>query len=468
MLPHLTTQIDDALPMDRPGPGESLQAFTRRHYGPHSGQSAFCDDPARYRAAVAGIGGGKTEVGAFDAIRHAVRFPGIKGLVVAPSYRMLTNATLPTIRLVISWWEGLEYTFHKSDWRIEFPQLRNAHGEPSSLTFGYAANPDSLRGGTYGFAWLDEAALCPEAAWRELSGGRIRQPGYPHRAWCTTTPRGKNWVYRTFAAERETWDEQRAEAYSLHQWTTLDNPAYHADPQDIPALQAAYGGTGSDFYRQEVLAQFLAFTGLVYRAFDEGLHVCAKVPCRLRRIVAGIDWGVTSPGCIIVIGEGEDGKLYVLEEVYERGLLISGDPNGNDWLTVAKDLRTRHNITQFFADPEDANAILTFQRAGLPVAKADNRRLPGVRAVQAVIGGDSFRVLDAQAPNLLAEFSQYHWRETADGTPLEDQDPAKEFDHSMDALRYAVMGLERPQTTLIMRDRNDPRSRRRAAAPSRR
>jgi len=36
----------------------------------------------------------------------------------------------------------------------------------------------------------------------------------------------------------------------------------------------------------------------------------------------------------------------------------------------------------------------------------------------------------------VAEFGQYHWREDRDGNPIEDADPAKEFDHAMDALRY--------------------------------
>jgi len=427
------------LPPDRPGPDETLDQFMRRHYEKHPAQRRFLIDDSRFRAAVAGIGGGKTEIGAFDAVRHSIRFPGIKGLVVAPTYRMLARSTLLVLRKVISWWSELQVEVIKSENKLVFPQLRDRHGEPSTIFFGHAQDADSLRAVEVGWFWIDEAPLCREDVWL-VCQGRIRQPGVPHRGWITGTPKGQNWVYRTFVENREDWPADRQARYGFHHWTTHDNPLYSVEPDFLVALEESYG-QGTDFHRQEMLALFVALAGLVYKQFDETKHVVSKVPCRIVRTIAGIDWGVTSPGCILVVAEGEDGRYYAVDEAYERGLTITGSNETDNWLAIAKALHRKWQIQRFYADPEDANAILTFQRAGLPVVNADNKRLPGVRAMQALIAGDKWRVIENACPNLLTEFAQYHWREDSDGKPIEDQDPAKEFDHAMDPARYIAMGV---------------------------
>lgn len=437
------------LPSDRPGAGESLQDFCSRHYGPHPEQWKFCMDPAMFRAAIAGIGGGKTEVGAFEAIRHSIRYPGIKGLVIAPTYRMLARSTRLVLLKVASWWgEALGVKEFKSENRIELTALRNKHGDPSTIYFGHAQEPDSLRAVEVGWFWIDEAPLCTQEAFR-VAMGRIRQPGVPHRGWITGTPKGRNWVYQTFAAERDEWSPERRNAYGFHTWRTHSNPLYQSEPAFLEALEAEYG-VGSDFYRQELEASFVTFAGLVYRSFDATRHVSREVPKRFARIVAGVDWGY-GVGVMLILGEDSSGRVWLLDEVYERARILTGKA-GDDWVSTAQDLQRRWNVQQWFADPEDPNAIETCRRVGLPMVRADNSRIPGVRAVQALIVADRFRVVGDQfsteAPNTVTEFGQYHWRTDRDGNPVEDQDPSKEFDHAMDALRYAVMGLKAPiQTT---------------------
>jgi len=431
----IATTTERKLPPDRPARGEPLGAFFRRHYGPHSAQQAFLNDKSRYRAAVAGIGGGKSEAGACDAVRHCIRFPGIKGLVVAPSFRMLERSTARVLRKVIGWWGSqLEVEVFKQENRLVFPGLRDDNGEPSEILFGHAQDPDSLRGGEVGFFWIDEAALCKEDTWR-VCLGRTRQPGVPHRGWITTTPKGQNWVYRQFVGDRETWPAARQARRGFHTWATHANPLYLTDPEYLEALEEDYG-KGTSFYDQELLALFVSMSGLVYRPFATWTQALPQ----LVRIVGGIDWGVTAPGCMLVAGVTDTGLVLVLDEVFERGKVISNSP-GEDWLTTCRDLTSRWGVVQWFADPEDANAILTLQRAKLPVVAANNKRLDGVRAVQALVAGGKLAVLENAAPNLIAERGQYAWRTDSEGRALEDADPAKGFDHALDPLRYLVMGV---------------------------
>jgi len=197
---------------------------------------------------------------------------------------------------------------------------------------------------------------------------------------------------------------------------------------------------GSDWHAQEMLARFVSFVGLVYH-IDPGVFASEPPGLRnFRRVVAGVDWGVTSPGCILVVGEHQDGSHWLLDEHYERGMVTHGN-EGNDWATVAEHLQRKWGIDKFLADPEDANAILGWRQRGLPVVVANNKRLEGVRQCQTVAGNGKLRVVEGNCPNWCSEVEQYHWRMDRDGEPLADADPAKEFDHAMDPWRYAEMYL---------------------------
>jgi len=420
-------------PLEDPACAELAAVVAR--FAAHRGQSAFLQDPARYRAIVAGIGGGKSEVAAYEVLRHCIRYPGGEALVAAPSYRMIyrSGGPWPVIRRVAGYWgEGLIATESRGNGWL---QLFNG----SRIWFAYAADPDSLRAAEAAWGWLDEASLCPRDAWRILLG-RLRQQGpWPHRAWLTTTPRGEDWVWETFVRGRDTWPEERRKRYGFHHWTSYDNPGLR--PDDLEALAEAYGGRESLWYRQEMLADFVSFAGLVYTGWDEASRVVRTPPPRstFRRIVAGVDWGVSAPGCIIVVGETTAGDYYILEEVYESGLITHGSPTGDDWLSRYMEVAREWGVEVAWADPSDKNAITAWARAGVPVRPANNARVSGIRACQAAL--TRTWVVGPRCPNWLAERRQYHWRLDANGEPRVDADPAKGNDHAMDAWRYAIVGL---------------------------
>lgn len=401
----------------------------------HRGQLAFLRDPARYRAIVAGIGGGKSEVAAYECVRHCLRYPGGECLVAAPSYRMIyrSGGPWPVIKRVAAYWDPriIADESRGNGW------MRLANG--SRIWFCYAADPDSLRAAEAAWAWLDEASLCPREAWTILLG-RLRQAGpWPHRAWLTTTPRGEDWVWETFVRGRESWSPERKQRYGYHHWTSFDNPGLRED--DLAALAEAYGGEDSLWYRQELLAEFVSFAGLVYVDWDEEERVVTQAPPRssFRRVVAGIDWGVSSPGCIIVLGETTTGDYWILDEIYEVGVITHGSPTGDDWLGRYLALAREWGIEAVYADPEDRNAITAWQRAGVRIVPANNARLPGIRQCQSALRRTW--VVGPRCPNWLGERRQYHWRTSPQGHVLTDSDPAKMNDHALDAWRYAVMGL---------------------------
>jgi phage terminase large subunit len=49
--------------------------------------------------------------------------------------------------------------------------------------------------------------------------------------------------------------------------------------------------------------------------------------------------------------------------------------------------------------------------------------------------------IEPKCTNLIREFSSYRWNETKEGRN-DKEEPVKENDHAMDALRYMVMELD--------------------------
>jgi len=374
-------------------------------------QYAFLTCEERFTAFVGGIGSGKTFAGCAKGISRC-QYGGL-GLIVAPTYPMLRDATLRTFMDVAG---PSVADFHKGE-------MRAVVGDGEVL-FRSADDPERLRGPNLSWAYIDEAALCHKMTWPIILG-RLREGGKAGPCWITTTPKGRNWVWSEFV-------EKQRDNYRIFRARTEDNP-YLAEAF-VSDLKTSYTGS---FARQELLGEFVAFEGLVYEEFDREVHT-APAPDAFVRVVAGVDWGYTNPAVIVVIGIDGDGRAYVVEEYYERRQRIA------NVVTAAKHLAAKWGVESFLCDPSEPANIAELANANLAAQGADNAVTEGIQRVKARLAdaGDGQRRLYV-APscvNVLAEFESYCWKEQRGGE-LKDE-PEKTNDHAMDALRYAVQHLD--------------------------
>lgn len=275
-------------------------------------QRDFVMDTAPFKAAVTGIGGGKSRAGAIDDLLYLSRNPKSLSMVTAPTYKMLMDATLRSVFEVFpqGWYE-----FGKADMQLIF---RNG----AEILFRTTDDAERLRGPNLARFRMDEAALSPESAFLILQG-RLRQPGFPQQGIVTTTPKGFNWVYRTFAQKK------RAE-YSLHHWRTQDN--IFLPPNFVKSLQGSYDET---FQAQELGGEFILLSGGYFQsqALQTMLEDCSdpkrtergvlkiwRDPAPTGRYIIGADcaWGFKGAfDCAIVGTYGFEGVEQVAE-VYGR------------------------------------------------------------------------------------------------------------------------------------------------------
>lgn len=342
-------------------------------------------------------------------------------MITAPSYNILRDATIPAFKTIAS------------DFIVDMTSSApiNAKMINGSVIFFRSAHDFKLLvGPSISWWWGDEAALYHPQVW-SLMIGRLREYGELGHAWLTTTPKGRNWVYKEFLVN------QRPQ-YHSYKASTWMNP--FISPDYYRTLKDSYAG---DFSKQELDGDFVSHQGLIYGEFDRLTHLETAPPDRQwAQVIAGVDWGYANPGVILVFGIDGDGNMHGLHEEYQRRRMIE------DWTATAQELRDRYHIDTFYCDPAEPEFIAHFQRGGCNAIAADNSVLNGINAMKARLAKGRLK-FDPSFVNTAAEFEQYQWAENALG--IKDQ-PVKANDHAMDTARYAVMGADNPRVTKISKN----------------
>lgn len=388
-------------------------------------QYPFVFSSSRFSAFVAGIGAGKTRAGVVRALLASqgqiggkpIRTPNL-GIITAPTYPMLKDATLRTFFDVAgNVGDGIIVSHNKSD-----NVVRLANG--SEILFRSTDNPERLRGSNASWWFGDEAALYEPSVWNIMIG-RLRQFGVAGSAWITTTPKGKNWIYQKFVARAST-------NYQLFRSKTTEN--LFLQREFIAALVESYSG---EFAAQELDAEFVAFEGLVYPEFTTQLHTKLPHPSAQLTYYGGADYGYTNPGVVLIAGVDGDGRAYIIHEEYQR------QRKQEEWVTIIKDLHAKHNLVSLWVDPSAPDYITAIYNEGVPAEPANNAVSTGIQAVRSylTIKSDNQPRLffSPSCANTVKEFEQYQW--AGDKHGFIDR-PAKQSDHAMDALRYLIMGIK--------------------------
>ncbi|NLJ61627.1 MAG: hypothetical protein GX338_11850 [Firmicutes bacterium] len=362
----------------------------------------------------AGAGAGKTWAGVCKALLNARRSPGSRGMFVAPSFPQLQQAVMPHL-LTLGGDMGLLTLW---DWQKQQNRIVLPNG--SEFWLRSADNPAALLGADLAWCVGDEVALWKRQAYDYLMG-RLRQPGYPHQAAFTFTPKGRNWCWEVLGVEREGLEIIRA--------STFTNPFLEDDYHE--RLRREYG-EGTQLWQQEVLGEYVAWEGLVYPQFGVDTHII-EPPADIVTAVGGVDWGWTNPGVMLVLGVAADGTFHVLHETYEREQPIEW------WAAEAQRLTARYGVSEWHCDPSEPGNIRALKVAGVEAVAANNAVVPGIAAVSARIASREL-LLAPQCVETVRELQAYCWKTRPDGTQRKDE-PEKHNDHAMDALRYAVMAL---------------------------
>jgi PBSX family phage terminase large subunit len=365
-------------------------------------------------ALAAGIQSGKTQTGGlWIGSKGARAKPGDNVIICAPTYKMLTQATLP--KFLQTW--GRMGTYHKVDSIFRFHNGVTAYIR--SLT-----DPNALEGITDVIAiWLDEGGLISRYAWENVMGrAAFRQA----QIMITTTPYALNWLFLLW----QEWQDGKRDDVTFVEFTSKDNP-YFPDEE----FERQRKLLDSRRFMMKYMGKFGRMEGLVY----EKVNWIKSFPMPAgTKYYGGIDWGYTNPFVIVIRALTPDGLHYRIAEFYKTNLTI------DEIVNICRQRKQIYNLEAYIADPSAPSNIESLNRAGLNCIPGNNDVRAGIDEHSKLFKEDRMFIFEDDNPMGRDEYSTYHYPEPKEHKIDEDQkepEPVKANDHGCDADRYVTMHL---------------------------
>ena len=198
-------------------------------------------------------------------------------------------------------------------------------------------------------------------------------------------------------------------------------------------------------FAQEYLADFRKAEGLVFKEFSRDRHVidCYPEESNITEYFAGIDFGFTNPTAIIHIKRDRDENYFVIGEWYQTGRTEA---------QIAEYAKSC-NFNRVYPDPESPSAIQCLNDKSIEVVEVVKNKdsIPnGIDRIRTLFKTGKLRI-HKSCVNLINELETYAYPEKKPDSN-EYENPIKEHDHAIDALRYAL-NTNKPDNYLTNRQR---------------
>jgi phage terminase large subunit len=182
-------------------------------------------------------------------------------------------------------------------------------------------------------------------------------------------------------------------------------------------------------YRVAGLGDWGIVDGLVYENWKEEAFDIDEIRCQPNIVSAfGLDFGYTNDPSAFFCSllDKENKKLYVFDEIYEKGL---SNKKINERITAAGYAKER--ITADCAEPKSIDELKGYGLRIKGAEKGKDSIKNGIQWIQ-----DLQIIIHPQCVNFLTEISNYTWAEDKFGN--KQNAPIDDFNHLMDAMRYAL------------------------------
>jgi PBSX family phage terminase large subunit len=390
---------------------------------------------------VGAVSAGKTMVSLlalFIAIRHTKG----RGLIV------IVGKTLQTIeRNVIGEMQKPELFGRLAK------QVKHTTGSNTAIILGRivhlvgandARSEEKIRGSTIELAYVDEATLVPEAFWAMLLT-RLRVAGA--RLLATTNPgSSQHWLRVKYILDAD------AQNMIVFHFTMHDNPLYFEGgdpgPSYIADMEASFRKSKL-FFDRFIRGLWTNAEGAIYDGWDPAEHVIPweQLPPMYRLLGVGMDFGTQHATSVILLGLGYDRKLYAIDELrIESDAQTHRQAPSVQAKAIADWLKTNHLPEGFlrpeglFADP----AALAYRQElresqGVDTAPADNSVAYGIGLVASLLARGLLKVTD-RCWGVIKEAPEYRYDPKAQERGVDE--PIKDRDDSLDALRYVIASTE--------------------------
>jgi hypothetical protein len=415
-------------------------------YKPLPSQEKFHASKARFKGFSGPIGSGKSQALCQEAIRLAYLNPGRTGLLGAPTFPMLRDATQAALfeSLIQS---EVPFEFNKAE------NMLTLSDTGSRIIFRAVDDFERLRGTNLAWFGVDEMTYTPEQAWIRLEG-RLRDPRAGRLCgFGVWTPKGFDWVYERFVLNP-------VDGYECVQAQPFENRhLLDRVPDFYERLKKSYD---ESFYSQEVMGEYLnPRQGLVYGAFDRRVQVGEVERDEQATLLWALDFNVNPMSS--VVAQLVDGKVRVLDEIVLTRAstrdaceeFVRRYPRWQAGLAIYADACASHLQTAGTTDREILEGFFAEQNGPAPSFRIPKRNPPVrdrvglVNAKLRSADGEVSLMVHPRCKELVADFERVQWME---GTNEIDKARDPRRTHLSDALGYLIW--EEFQTRQTVGERN--------------
>lgn len=382
----------------------------------HEAQKVIAVDPHRFRVVCAGRRFGKTEL-VIDQMKARGAIANSRIAYIAPTYQQARDIC----------WMKLRRDCEQAAKTINESRLEIILVNDTSIVLRGWENIETLRGQKFDLIVIDEIAMMRGwwEQWHEVIRPTLTDT--KGEAIFISTPKGFNHFYDLYNLEAKDTDFK-----SFH-YSTYDNP--HIDPVEIDKAKLELT---EDRFAQEYLADFRKTEGLVYKEFDRKRHLVkgplsdwySSIGQSKVRTYGGVDFGFVHPAAVLNVEETSDGIYIVSQEWYH-----SGKTNEEIAEYVAS-----QKFNSVYPDPANPGGIKDLKNHGCnvrEVIKGQDSVKNGIQIVRELFKSNRLFIHES-CSSLLFELETYSYGDSKGGEKV-NENPIKESDDAVDALRYVLM-----------------------------
>lgn len=484
----MATELADELTFDELSRPEHLEqgALEETPINLMPKQAQFITSEAEFNAYGGGVGNGKSLSGIIKTYMHCESQPGAFFLV---GRRHATDLRDSTLKDFLQLMRGYG-RYRPGDNTFEFPN-------GSQVIFRHVDDLQSLTNMNLSGFWVDQAEEVSEETFDYLVGRCRRQKGLTggpitkRPKFVTFNPNGHDWIWRLFNEHLDADGRQLSEPenYFLVTATTYENRDNL--PEDyLKALEQR----PLEWKKRFVEGSFDTKAGRIFDEWNALVHVIPPekyfpIPQMYERFRA-IDHGQNNPTACEWNAVDFDNNIFVYQEYYQPNATVSqhvkrikemskvmtpSGPATDDYLYTVIDPSTHAKTRE--KDGWRFSVADEYLDAGIPTLKAQNDVLAGINRVREYLKIDPNRVhpflkvkeltpghplmqynigrepeeavmgsprlfIFARCEMLIKELPEYQWQPlkyNQIGAVNSNEKPVKNFDHAVDALRYAIM-----------------------------
>lgn len=284
----------------------------------------------------------------------------------------------------------------------------------------------AIQGKTFDLCYCNEMTLYPANVLQMIT----TRLSMPHsRLYADMNPVQPTHICKQWVDLAEKGDKNY---YSLH-FTMDDNPYLTEEYKSIQ--KQTLSGL---FYRRNFLGEWCLAEGAIFDFFDRKVHVTPQARGSTMHWIAGIDYGASNPlACVLIrVSELPEGRqLWVEKELYYDPTKQQRQKAPSEFVRDLVAFFGDYTVRAVYLDPSAAGFRTELAKNGIHTVETNNEVYDGILSTVNALKEGTLEV-GPNCPNLIREIEGYVWDPKA--SKLGKDEPLKQNDHAVDALRYAV------------------------------